>query len=53
MRLIVSNNSICISRKQRTLGSSDDDGSTLGDVGNSSSGQEEGTVLLISFAQTE
>jgi hypothetical protein len=27
------------------LGSSDDDGSTLGDVGDSSSGQEEGTVL--------
>ena len=35
------------------MGSSDDDGSTLGDVGNSSSGQEEGTVLLISFAQVE
>jgi hypothetical protein len=31
-----------------TLGSSDDDGSTLGDVGDSSSGQEEGTVLLVS-----
>lgn len=28
-----------------TLGSGDDDGSTLGNVGNSSSGQEESSVL--------
>jgi hypothetical protein len=44
MRLIVSDNTTCI-RYWHTLGSSDDDGSTLGDVGNSSPGQEEGTVL--------
>jgi len=51
MRLIVSTCSASDGKQRHTLRSSNDDGSTLGDVGNSSSGQEEGTVLVISFAQ--
>ena len=50
MRLVISKKWLRAFTNGHTLRSSDDDGSTLGDVGDSSSGQEEGTVLLISIA---
>ena len=52
MRLVISKKWLRAFTNGHTLRSSDDDGSTLGDMRNSSSGQEEGTVLLISITST-
>ena len=52
MRLTISKRVSKAVSNGHTLRSSDDDGSTLGDVRDSSSGQEKGTVLLISIPST-